>query len=566
MNLRESGKARGVWLRLVAVLVSAVLVALAFPVSSSPSSADGPVAAWFGLVPLLLLALRSSGRSAFWWGWLCGGVMNAITLAWLLRLGRTFGLWPLMVLGWLALAVYCGLYWGLFAWAVSDLWRRLNARMGSARLCGIVMILLVPLFWVGLEYLRGKLFTGFPWNQLGASQYGNMVVLRVATLGGVYAVSAVLVIMNMALAAMANRAIDAAHRMAGRRRFNVELALGLLTCAICWSWGVMDLRRVHADRPIGHVRMTLVQPNLRLMGRTDSASNRDHFRVILEQLDLAAFTRPDVLILPETAIPTVLRYDGYTRRTLAEVVGQTPLLTGCLDAASEVDYQDNRLYNAALLLREDEIIGAYRKQHLVPFGEYLPFVKWLPFDVPDPLGFDCVAGDGPALMSLPVVTGGETQSVSLAVLICFEDAFASVADAAVEAGAKVLVNLTNDGWFENSGAARQHMAQSVLRAVEQGVPVVRCANTGVSCVVDRDGRVPAVMADETGNHEIRNFRPYNVPVYSRAGNTPYAIIGDRGFALPAALLTLGFLLVGYCEYRKNGRRCNRPQAVEPSDG
>jgi apolipoprotein N-acyltransferase len=552
-----TGRARFM-VQFLAAVLSGVLVAVAFPLTPVFSSLDGPVAAWFGLLPLLLISLRSRPSVAWRWGVVSGFVMNAMTLWWLMRLGTTFGLWPLMILGWLALALYCALYWGLFAWLVSDCWLRIARRVSSPRARGVVMILVVPLFWVGLEYLRARLMTGFPWNPLGASQYRNLVVLRVATLGGVYAVSALLVIMNMALAAMANRAIDAANRMTGRRRFNVELALGLLVCALCWSWGVMDMRRSREEQPVGVARMTLVQPNLALMGTSESVESEDHYAVIMDQLDLARFSQPDLLLLPETALPTVLRYDSFTLGSLVEVVGTTPVLTGCLDADSPEAYDALRLYNAVMFLKSGEIAGVYRKQHLVPFGEYLPFVRWLPFDVPDPLGFDCVAGDDVALMLVPISDGqGGTQMVACASLVCFEDAFSGLAAKAVASGAQVLVNVTNDGWFERSGAARQHLAQSVLRAVEYGVPVVRCANSGVSCLIQKDGRVvqPIANVDEDGkvlSYEVRGSKPYRVPIYASRVRTLYARVGDWAFAFPAACLVVGFLLVGYLDYRKNG--------------
>jgi apolipoprotein N-acyltransferase len=247
---------------------------------------------------------------------------------------------------------------------------------------------------------------------------------------------------------------------------------------------------------------------------------------------------------------------------LYQIVGSTPLLTGCLDADDVEFYNAARLYNAALLLRNGRIERSYRKQHLVPFGEYLPFVRYLPFDVPDPLGFDCIPGEGPEVMQLPIVAEGSTQQVAIAALICFEDAFSGLAADAVGAGAQILINITNDGWFERSGAARQHMAQSVLRAVEQGVPVVRCANSGVSCLVQRDGRVVREIADRDAAGRIRTYElegvhPCKVAFYPPAVRTLYARVGDKALALPSAILVVGFLLVGYVESRKNGRRPSR---------
>ena len=205
-------------LRLWAALLSGAMFACAFPLTRLPSTLESASAGWLFLIPLLLLAFRSSPRSSFWWGWLSGFTGWLLSLWWLLRLNRTWGNLPLTILAWAALAAYCGLYTGAFSAVVASLSARLRRRrlapelhddaaaaiglghpQGSV-LGGITLMLVAAISWAGFEYLRSILFSGFPWNALGVSQYRNLPIAQLASLGGVQLVSAFLVFVATGLA------------------------------------------------------------------------------------------------------------------------------------------------------------------------------------------------------------------------------------------------------------------------------------------------------------------------------------------------------------------------------
>ena len=183
---------RGLWLRLLAVVVSALILWSVFP--PAPLGSDG---AWFALAPLLLMIRHTTPRRAFWLGWLGGTIFWLLSLTWLWRLIWNNGPWPLVVFGHVALSIYCGLYLALFALAAARVWQVVHRHENLAtRLLAAVVA--EPLLWVGAEYLRCTLLTGFAWNPLGASQFDSLRVIQVAALGGVYAVSLVVLLANSA--------------------------------------------------------------------------------------------------------------------------------------------------------------------------------------------------------------------------------------------------------------------------------------------------------------------------------------------------------------------------------
>ena len=164
----------------------------------------GSDGAWFALAPLLLVIRHTSPRRAFWFGWLSGSVCWLLSLTWLWRLIWNNGPWPLVAIGHVGLALYCGLYTGLFALAAARLWQVVYRNENAfARITTVVIG--EPLLWVGAEFLRCTLFSGFAWNALGVTQKDNLGVIQVASIGGVYAVSAIILLMNSAVASAIER-------------------------------------------------------------------------------------------------------------------------------------------------------------------------------------------------------------------------------------------------------------------------------------------------------------------------------------------------------------------------
>jgi len=527
---------------LVAAGGSGFLLACAFPMPLALRGLEGDSAAWLALIPLLLGLLHLRPMQGALAGFAAGSVFHLIGLSWLLALRFTWGNLPLTVLAWIGLADYCSLYMALFGYAFAY-------SAGMLRKCGVagrlLLLFLAPALWVGLEYVRAILFTGFPWNLLGASQYQNPVLLQSARVFGVYGISFLIVLFNTALALTGQRVWQEVRGRERRSRVHGELMLGLLLLAIFWSAGVRTLRRTHRDmqRHGVPIRIALVQPAIPQVLKWSDEHAREIEAVLEQQTELALITRPEVVVWPETATPGMLRFDPVSRALVQGVVSEGVfLLVGTMDADPQGGYfPDTPLYNAAVLVGPDGLLrGRYYKRHLVPFGEYVPLTGWIPaLERLAPLGFSCTPGTGEQTL---LVLSGQAGEVWAGTLICFEDVFPYLARRDVRNGARLLVNMTNDAWFDNTAAPRQHLAHAVLRAVENRVPMVRAANSGVSAFIDQAGRfeeIPGLRAE--GSRGV-GTRVVLLP-QGREDLTLYTRYGDWLLAIPCALGTL--VLLGY---------------------
>jgi apolipoprotein N-acyltransferase len=524
--------------------LSGLLLAAAFPPMESWE------AAWVALIPLLLMALDCAPGEAFRWGWISGAFFWLPSMAWLLRLGVTGAPWVLIVPGWAALSAYCALYTGAFcaalSWAAGRV--RLN-RPDAGALPGLLLLVAAPLLWTGCETWRSLLLTGFPWNALGVSQFRNLAVVQMASWGGVGAVSALVMTLNMALALTLR---DVCAPRTSRRRFHPELMAGLLVCVACWLWGARAAReRIAETSAWPRFRVAAVQPGIPQIKKWSDAAVADIFASLEKQTGLAQLVSPDLLVWPETAVPGVLPFDEASLAFIKEQArAGTPLLLGALDAEREADTGRVVCWNAALLFDgQGELIDRYRKIRLVPFGEYLPFDRVIPFLRRfSPLGISCLPGAELTIFRLP----GEKRT-AFAALICFEDAFADLSRGFVALGAALLINQTNDAWFDGSSGARQHMSHAVFRAVENRVALVRATNTGMTCLIDPVGRVDALGADPEDRVDA-GFAVYGAPL--RPDGTALTVYGRYGnllFSLPCGVLLLAALLAAVRQARAAAR-------------
>ena len=578
-------------LRLVGATLSGAMLAASFPPMADSSTA------WAALVPLIMVARFCGPGAAFFWGLFSGSVFWLISVSWLLRLGKTGGPWPLVVLGWVLLAVYCAAFIGAFTAVVAALFRlidkhvrpapgdravdvaptdggRASPRAGSVARVG--MVLAIPVLWVGFEYLRGVLFTGFPWNALGVSQFQNTPVIQIAEWGGVYAVSAVVAVMNAALAMMLLRFIDS-YRIGRQGRLQFDLMTGLLVCALCWMWGVRRARSIAgAGTPHTEVRIAAVQPNVEQLKKWPEAFHDHVYEAVRSRTEMVSVGKPDLIVWPETAVPGQLSLDpDYctvdTKQFVDEMAALgAPLLVGSIEmgpgpvpAAGPRYLPDGRpdivtmlikgelaIYNSSFLCSTNGIAERYRKQHLVPFGEYLPLDKKLRLlQRIAPVGYSCTPGKVATVFRLGIREGAD---ISFTTLICFEDIVASLARKAVRNGARLLINQTNDAWFDGSAGAVQHMTHCVFRCVENRVPAVRCANTGVTCHIDKMGRIDTVTRDMllSGETGMVNYRMARVVLegeempltfYTRHGDLPFAIPCAAASAIGLGMLVLRWL-------------------------
>lgn len=523
------------WSRRLAALATGLLLAGCFP----PFRQEA--AAWFALTPLLIaLAMAGRGESARL-GFASGFAFWLVNLSWLLRLRETAALpLPLIGLGWIALAAYCALYFAAFAFSV----RWLFVRFGAGRwFVNLALIAVVPLVWVGFEYLRAVLFTGFPWNLLGVSQYRHRAVIQMAEWTGVYGVGALLVLVNAGLALGILKHIGEARRR--RYQPHPEVFVPLLVLALVMRWGgATDMR--YAQR-YGTVLIAAVQPSVPQVEKWSQEfvdgvyeKLRRLTRQAVEQTEQRWGRKPDLIVWPETAVPDYARTSEECRAFINELLGLgVPILVGSMDA--EGREPNVKLFNSALLFGPNgSIEESYDKQRLVPFGEYLPMEGVIPgLSRLSPLGWSCTAGQSATVFRL-----GD-PAVPFSTPICFEDAMPGVARSFVLSGARLLVNLTNDAWFDVSAAPMQHLAHAVFRCVENRVPAVRATNSGMTAFIDRSGRIfTGDLSAAAGSIREGPALPLLEGVEVAAVHVPpddirltvYTRYGDRVFAMPAAAL------------------------------
>jgi len=469
---------------------------------------------WVALAPLMVAAARSRPRRALLLGLGAGVLFNSLSLPWLITVMNTFGGLALAVslALYLLLALYLALYTAAFAFTVSLCCRRWGANA----------LLLAPVAWVGSELLRGLLLTGFPWNLLAYTQAGVAAAIQSAALAGAYGLSLLLAFSS---ALVARGFISRPPGGSAHWRWP---AAALLFVVLLLAGGQARIALHHRGTAGAEVaprlEAALVQCNV---DQELKMTSRDR-RLIADELyrmtrEAAEGRRLDLVIWPESSIP-FLRFrrepvfrgeiEGLARELgLAVLFGSVDRPFGLDEPFPPAGQPGAGYTNAAMLVNRDgRLIWKYDKIHLVPFGEYVP-AKGLLFFAGKLVAevADFTAGEAYAITRLGPRQGG--------CLICYEIIFPGLVRGFVREGADVLVTMTNDAWFGDSSAPRQHWNAAVLRAVENGRPVLRCANTGISGVIDPLGRVVS---------ETRLNERVIVPVSLDAAplNTVYSRLGD----------------------------------------
>jgi apolipoprotein N-acyltransferase len=443
-------------------------------------------------------ALTRPPREALGDGWLAGTVFFVLLLRWLDHTFRHYSAipWPVTWLPIAALAAYCGLYTGLVCYAVG----RLSARLGQGW-----ALAAAPALWVTGEWMRGWLMGGFPWGLLGYSQHLVLPVIQVAEIGGVYAVSLLLVAVNAAIAALL---------VLGWRRTAPGLAgVALLVAgSLGFGWWMLSHEFGPAtDRADRFVHIAVIQPSIEQGEKWDPSSQARTMATYEALTREAAKAKPAVILWPETAAPIFLRGDAVLLArltTLSREIG-VPVLVGSID---QLPGPGGQFLNSAFLLGDQGITAKYDKIHLVPFGEYVPLAGLLGF-VRQWAEFisDFAAGSRKTVFPLPGAPFGT--------VICYEVIFPELFRGFVAGGAIFMANITNDAWFGRTSGPWQHLGMLPLRAVENRVAIARAANTGISAFVGPDGRVgPTLPLFDRG------ILSASIPLRSRT--TLYTCFGD----------------------------------------
>ena len=501
------------------------------------------------------------------WGWqrwliaFIAGALSALAMA-------PFNFWPVLFLTfptlvWLIDGTGAGRWWGITAAAATGWWFGFGYFLAGFYWIGYAFLVdaptfgwLLPIAVIGLpaglaiftafgvalarvlwtrgatrilslgvaltatEWLRGHVLTGFPWNAFGYALTAPLVLAQAAALIGIWGLTFIAIVVCASPATL----ID--DRSETRWPW-LPLALGLAILAAMASFGAVRLART-PTRFVGGVELRIMQPNLQQDVKFNYAARQKimDFYVALSKRAL----RPEssgahgatILIWPESAFPFFLAREPDALAQVTQLLGKdTVLITGAVRLGEPVNPANPTVYNSIYVIDHDgSIVSSYDKIHLVPFGEYLPFQHLL-----ESLGLQQLtkvtggffAGDRRRLISVP----GAPPALPL---ICYEAIFP---DELMPKGRRPgwMVNVTNDGWFGISTGPFQHLQQARVRAIEQGLPLVRAANTGISAVVDPLGRtIDSLPLGSEGMLNSRLPRSIGPPVYTRVGDVPAAMI------------------------------------------
>lgn len=462
-------------------LLTGAVWTLAFP--------GGAVAGFAWLVPaLVLFAAQSNPRpfvGAYWAGfagWL--GMLH-----WLLSIPFPVG----AVAGWSCLSAYLALYPTLWAWLC---WRMLPSAGDTAlqRLGRLswrqrqVWALGGAALWTGLEMVQNRLMTGFPWNNLGVSQFRLTPLIQIVETTGVAGLTFLIVWFSVSLLG----ATAVLLREPGKlRTLSGEILLPLLAVVAVYVAGMETLRQPAGERR--SLKLALVQPSIPQLLIWDPAESTNRFRALLKLTRSSLTNQPDAIVWPEASLPPISRED-YDRLVAVLREGGVPLLFGADDVATE-DGVD-RFYNAAFAVDPaGQPLARYWKRRLVIFGETIPLERWLPFmKWLTPIGSGFAAGTEAGAFP---ISAGEARFIA-SPLICFEDVFSSLARDSAGDDTDFLVNFTNDGWFGEHSQQWQHAANALFRTVETRRPLVRCTNNGLTCWIDEFGRLRQILRDGRG--------------------------------------------------------------------
>ncbi|MEC4676369.1 MAG: apolipoprotein N-acyltransferase [Nitrospirota bacterium] len=457
-------------LKYLPAFISGILIVAAFPVF------DLYLFAWIAFVPLMLALWKENPAQAFVSGFIFGITYFFGTLYWIYYSINYYGgasfLSSILIV--VLLCCYLALYPAVFSWLFCVLFKRTR----------LPALLLAPILWVVLEFLRSYLFTGFPWSSIGYSQYNFLSMIQISDITGIYGISFLILSVNGAVVdfiLLRKRVSEMplfplAYTVVG---FSVLLLLLILT----FGYGTW---RLGQDRPGGVVKVGVIQGNIEQDKKWEPLYQKEVLDTYIGLSGEVAGPSPDLVIWPETALPFIFGYDAENTAKLLDFqkgLGSY-LLFGSITVKAETG-EGPLLANSALLLDpEGKIVYKYDKIHLVPFGEYVPLKRILFFLNKMVAGIgDYAPGDQ--------YLKAETEFGDFATLICYEIIFPGMVRKFYTSGGDFMVTITNDAWFGKTAGPYQHFSMAVFRAIENRKPLVRAANTGVSGFIDSSGRILA---------------------------------------------------------------------------
>jgi apolipoprotein N-acyltransferase len=541
---------------------------------------------WIALTPLLAAIWFSGGESKRRWardlllGYVAGLAFFWVVFSWL---------YTVTVPGMILVGIYMACYFAAWSWlcgllrpglrtvrekpveGVDAVTRRLNekyaAEHGSlpeimttsgseispdsparrspwlSSINNLRLAFLLAAAWVAHEYLRGIVFSGWSWNSMGSALHSKLVVIQIAEFTGVAGLSFMVVFTNVILLATVRRFILETQVKPMRPHFDLTLTMAGIIGVMGFGLHALNVRR--ETKPLN---VALVQPNIPREERftVEFATKTFELFTRLSRPAVEGNARADLLVWPEGSMPGPVLYDELSHKFVMDfsASAKTDLLLGT------DDLDETHAYNAAMLVSDAGArMQIYRKVHLVPFGEYVPGRHTIPLlarIVGDQVPGDFAFGNEYTVFKLT------NDKARAAPLICFEDTIGDLTRQFVLAGANLLVNVTNDGWFLHSAGSRQHVASAVFRCVETRLPMVRAANTGVTCFINEFGAVTQTLVDENGSPFTEGTLTGQVAIAANPEPTFYVRHGELlAYACVAvSVLTLAFLATRFLLRRK----------------
>lgn len=487
-------------------IIAAILLILSYP------RFNLEFLAWVALIPLFFALENKSLKRRFIVGYFFGLIFFSGILYWLANV-TVPGTIVLILLLSLAPAIFSCLY----IYPIPP---------------NIYPIFYIPSIWVISEYLRTHLLTGFPWALLAYSQYLNIPVIQISDITASYGVSFVIVLINFCIYAVIRKSHN-------RKKYTV---IGIFILIAVLFYGFFSLNQKYITQPL---KVSIVQGNIPQELKWD----KDYERFILDKYEfltqLASKEGSHIIIWPETSVPVILGRDDIFERitNLADSLN-TSLLVGVIRE------ENLKYYNSAVLISGNgKILGSYDKLHLVPFGEYIPLEEHIPWfrSLIDKVIGDFEAGRDFNLFTISIenISSQEKSIVKnirfykFGVLICFEDIFPDLARNFVKKGALFLLNITNDAWFGNTAAPFQHVQSSVFRAIENRVPVIRSANTGVSCFINQNGIIIDSVKENEKEIFVDGYK--HAEIHPILNTTIYTRFGDVFFYICLAMFIVSFI-------------------------
>jgi apolipoprotein N-acyltransferase len=440
--------------------------------------------AWIAYVPLLLAIKKVNGRRAilksYFYGFIAGFVTNIILLYWVVVAMHQYGNISLgvSIFGLILLSIILSaLYSGTFTMLVKLFWNNSST----------AELLFIPVLWVIIEYVKTFLFSGFPWELLGYSQYKNLSLIQISRWTSVYGVSFLIMLFNVLVYEFIIWWYDKQSVRTTKYPFlliKTVVILILFTSTLIYGDIIIDRTQEKIAHASNTIMVGLIQGNIDQNHKWDPVYQEQtmssYFSLSQQAYDYA---HPKLIIWPETATPFFFQTDYNYRKQLENFVISHNIYL--LFGSPAFDYAKNgiRYFNSAFLLAPDgNVKGRYDKRHLVPFGEYLPLKHIFFFlrKLTENIG-DFTAGKRNNLLTF--------DNVKIATLICYEIIFPQLSADDVRDGANILVTITDDAWFGDTSAPYQHLSMAVFRAVENDRFVVRAANTGISAVIAPTGKI-----------------------------------------------------------------------------